>query len=199
MLSVYERAENPMYAITSLLDEKHNLLIEEMWQEFKTRFNVHGVHQTPIAHFTYHVAREYDMPQLDEVLTLVAGETQSFTVRTGGLGIFTGADPVLYIPVNPNPALDALHARLWEVVPALATEPGPLYRAANWRPHITLTHHDVDHDLLPKVVRLLTERDFYWQINVDNLAVIGGESDINTLKLRFPFATSSPIEGDAAL
>lgn len=164
-----------MYGVVSLLDDQHNEKVEAIWAELQARFGVHGVSITPVAHFSYHVSEGYDSERIGQVLDDIAGKVSPFVVKTVGLGIFTGDDPVLYVPVLLNPALITLHEQLWSALAEIATGPLHLYHPDRWQPHITLTHKDVDHELLPQVVRILSERDFYWTIQIDNLAVLGGD------------------------
>jgi 2'-5' RNA ligase len=166
-----------MYGVVSLLDEKHNSLVESIWAEFHDKFDIHGVSVTPVAHFSYHVAPEYDMEMLTQKLETIARSTKPFTVNTNGLGIFTGDDLVLYIPVQLSPKIVSLNQQLWDALADVAHKPAQYYRPGKWQPHITLTHRDVDHDLLPKIIRLLSQRDFYWEITVNNLTILGNEPD----------------------
>jgi 2'-5' RNA ligase len=178
-----------MYGIVSLLDDKHHELVNNLWSEFKARFGVDGVHTTPIPHFSYHVAENYDLDRLGDMLQQAATEQRPFRVRTSGLGLFTGSDPVLYVPVIRSETLLAMHFWLYDALNAIATNPVIHYRADRWLPHITLAHRDVDHELMPQVIRLLTERDFEWEIVIDNLAVLDGENELHTLWRRFPFGS----------
>lgn len=175
-----------MNGVVTILDEVHHARIEALWQEFKERFGVHGVYRTPVPHFSYHVAESYETDQLEQFLRDVARRTSPFRVKTNGLGIFTGAAPVLYIPVIRTAALTDLHQQLWHPLSDISGNAQLYYHPDNWRPHITLTHRDVDHDLLPQVIRLLSERLFLWEIVVDNLALLDNSHEIHTVRFRFP-------------
>jgi 2'-5' RNA ligase len=166
-----------MYGIVSLLDAPHHAKVEALWAEFKEKFGVQGVSLTPIPHYSYHVAEKYNLTKLQSVLVRAARSIQPFRVRTNGLGIFTGKEPVLYIPIIRKPELTLFHQQLWEPLSATATEKSPYYHPDNWRPHITLTHRDVNHELLPQVIRLLSEREFYWDIAIDTLAVLSSNEE----------------------
>lgn len=176
-----------MYGIVSLLDSEHDTMIESIWKEFKARFGVHGVHRTPVAHFSYHVAQRYDESKLDALLRPIVREVEPFTVRTNGLGIFTGENPVLYVTIGCSEALCKLHRRLWEPMSSAAFEPHPLYHPARWVPHITLAEGDIDHTMLPDVIRLLSRRNFYWEIKVDNVVLLGSEDGVHQVQARMEF------------
>ncbi|MBC8171458.1 MAG: 2'-5' RNA ligase family protein [Anaerolineae bacterium] len=166
-----------MYGVVALLDEQHHHKVEALWAEFYEKFGVHGVSGASVPHFSFHVAERYNMEKLEATLKRAAREMSPFTVRTNGLGIFTGKAPVLYIPVTRKPELTLFHQRLWEPLSATATSPSPYYHPDQWRPHITLTHQDVDHELLPQVIRLLSERAFVWDMQIDTLALLSSEDE----------------------
>src|SRR5438552_9728070 len=108
-----------MDGIVSFLDSKHNQLIEELWAELKREFIVQGVYLTPYPHFSYHVAQDYDVGKIEPVLQRITSNITTFKVRTSGLGIFTGASAVLFIPVVRSLELTQLHQELWqEISPA---------------------------------------------------------------------------------
>jgi len=98
-----------MHGIVSLLDNDHYQLVEEVWAESEGEFSVHGVYVTPYPHFSYHVAQGYDVDKVESVLQRITSNITTFKVRTSGLGIFTGASPVLYIPVARSLELAELH------------------------------------------------------------------------------------------
>lgn len=179
-----------MYGTVSLLDDKHTRVIEDLWDEFKAKLGVKGIHRTPIAHFSYHVAEDYNLDVLREILMPIVSNTKPFRVHSNGLGIFTGEVPVLFIPINPDLELIAFHQRLWKAISesSAVNASNVYYHPNKWQPHITLTHHDVDHDLLPEVVRLLSKRNFSWDIEINNLAVLDGSDEIQTLEYSLQFS-----------
>jgi 2'-5' RNA ligase len=166
-----------MYGIVAMLDTKHDAMVEALWAEFRQKFGVHGVSAAPIPHFSFHLAERYDVEQVGQMLRRFAMQLSPFIVQTNGLGVFTGAEPVLFIPVIRSLKLINLQARLWNPLSQVAVNPSPLYHPEAWRPHITLAHRDVDHELLPQVVRLLSERDFRWEIPIDTLGVLSDKSE----------------------
>ena len=105
-----------MHGIVSLLDSDHNQQVEELWVELERRFSVRGVYITPYPHFSYHVAQDYDLDKTESVLERITSNITTFKVRTSGLGIFTGASPVQYLPVVRSLELTQLHQELWEQI-----------------------------------------------------------------------------------
>jgi 2'-5' RNA ligase len=82
---------------------------------------------TPIPHFSYHVAERYDLERVAGVVRQIARDTPPFRVKTSGLGIFTGPERVLYVIVDHNPILAALHRRIWEAMDGLTDTANPYY------------------------------------------------------------------------
>jgi 2'-5' RNA ligase len=161
-----------MHGVVSLLDNKHNQLVKKLWDELAREFAVSGVYVTPYPHFSYQVARVYDVESLEPVLRRFAASKTSFQVRAVGLGIFTGPHPVLYIPVVRGPELTQFHEALWQEIFRTGSGIQEYYHPAHWMPHITIGIGDMHKDNLSQIVRLLTERDFNWEITVDNIALI---------------------------
>jgi 2'-5' RNA ligase len=115
-----------------------------------------------------------------------------FRARTAGLGIFTVASPILYIPVVRSPALSDLHREIWCSVKQ--SVPGPVahyYQPEEWAPHITLAQGDIDQDKLAEIVRFLSRRNFHWEFNVTNVSIIYDTGREQGLRRRFNFSGSS--------
>ena len=170
-----------MQGIVSLLDDTHEALVHALWEELERRFGLRGVYLTPYPHFSYHVAREYAAARVRPVLRRLAAEGQACTVRTSGLGLFTGPSPVLYVPVVRSRALTEFQERVWEAVSPLAVEAVAYYEPDRWVPHITLGFGDVRGDLLAEVMRGWAERPFEWEFRIDSLAHItdsGGKQEV---------------------
>jgi 2'-5' RNA ligase len=167
-----------------LLDEKHYALVEGLWRELEREFGVRGVYVTPYPHFSYHVAADYNLERLKPVLDRFGKEQAGFSVRTSGLGIFTGGQPVLYIPVVCSPILTGLHQKLWPAISEVATGSQHYYRPDYWLPHITLGFADLDKANLAQIVPWLSEQSFDWEISINNLALIYDSGTGQEIKYR---------------
>ncbi|HWI60259.1 MAG TPA: 2'-5' RNA ligase family protein [Symbiobacteriaceae bacterium] len=176
----------PLYAVVSLLDAPSYGLVEQLWSELRQRCGIAGIYKTPFPHFSYHVAAEYDMNRLESRLRTLARRMAPFRVCTSGLGIFTGASPVVYVPVVRSPQLCRVHQQLWPALGKLSAGALDYYAPERWLPHITLGHGDISPETLPDVVRELARRDFHWTIEVDNFAVISSSGTAEGLHLRVP-------------
>jgi 2'-5' RNA ligase len=176
-----------MHGVVSLLDPQSTRLVESTWVELENAFGLSSVYESRIAHFSYQIAEEYNVKRLGAALEQLAQSQRPFRVRTTGLGLFTGSSPVLYIPVIRNPELTQLHAALWQAINSAGTDKSDLYRPENWIPHITLAQGDLDKDNLPELIRWLSDRDFTWEIAVNNVGLIYHTGNEYRLKFRFGF------------
>ena len=162
-----------MHGIVSILDPPHYEKVEQIWSQLETNCGLKGVKVTAIPHFSWQVTLDYDFDALKPAMAKLASELSPFTVRTTGLGIFTGkTDIVLYINLVKDEALLRLHQTIWHAALPYTTRPIPYYAPENWMPHITIGHGDVDEDRLACATRLLGREDFNWQIPIDNLLLV---------------------------
>ncbi len=178
-----------MHAVVSLLDPDHYALLEQYWRELEYECGLTGIYFTPIPHFSYHIGAEYDFKRLEPVLADLALEAEPFTVRTSGLGIFSGAVPVLYVPIIKSMELAQFHKKVWERVHPISIGASPHYSPEVWTPHITMAYGDVDRDKLACAVQRLAFQSFDWTIAVDHLALVyqyTGEVGKIQNKLPFP-------------
>jgi 2'-5' RNA ligase len=177
-----------MLGVVTLLDDRHYARVEAIWEELGQKFDVRGLYITAFPHFSYQVAEAYDEATCDGLLRALAARTRPFRVRTTGLGIFTVASPILYIPLVRSPQLAALHREIWDGV--RQTTPGAVahyYHPDEWAPHITLAQGDIDQDSLAEIVRVLSARNFHWEITVNNLAVIYDTGREQGVRCRYNF------------
>jgi 2'-5' RNA ligase len=153
----------------------------------RRRFGLGNPNVVHYPHFSYHIAGDYDMARLEQVLARFAAETATFTVHASGLGIFTGPEPVLYVPVARNPTLTTLHQALWPEIERAGRHASAYYAPDVWLPHITLGHGDITPDDFTVIVPWLNEQRFHWHITVNNLGLIYDTGTGHTLRARFDF------------
>jgi hypothetical protein len=186
-----------MHAVVSLLDGRHYRVVEGLWAELDRAFGLRGVAVTPFPHFSYQVAAGYDPDTLRPILQRRARDQPPFRVRTGGLGLFTGASPVLYVPVVRDEALTRFHGALWSSLAGAGAGVLPYYRPEHWLPHITLAHGDLTGDDLPAIVRALGGRDFGWAIAGETLELIYDTRAGQEVRLRFALGTGEEVSESA--
>lgn len=160
-----------MHGIVDLLPEPYYTRVESLWDGLEETFGLNGIRITPYPHFSWNIAEHYERPELDRALADIAAEYAAFQVQTSGIGLFPAPVPVLFIAVRRNPSLDALHARIWEVMQPLAK--GLSYDPRDWLPHITLAYGDLTSAQVPQVRAWLEAREAYeWVFDVTNLSYI---------------------------
>ena len=187
-----------MHGIVSLLDNDHYQLVEELWAELEREFSVHGVYVTPYPHFSYHVAQGYDMDKVESVPDRITSNITTFKVRTSGLGIFTGSSPVLYIPVARSLDLTQLHQELWQEISPSSSGVQEYYHPNQWMPHITIGFGDISKDRLSQIIPFLAERDFTWEISINNIALIYDTGIKQELTSLFDIS-NEPVPGKSSM
>jgi 2'-5' RNA ligase len=182
-----------MIALASLLDKNSSDRVSELTEQLESRFGLTGVKVTPYPHLTLLTAEVVDMEELKQYLDQTCFETDSFTVRTTGLGIFPGESPVIYIPVLRNPMLNKFHGKLLREVSEMSTEMGLYYNANMWLPHITLALGDTSPEVLGPVLSYLCQFNFTWEITLDNLTILQKCGDYFLKEEEFRFGRSELI------
>lgn len=158
--------------VVSLLDDAYNGRIEIIWQKLEDRFGAEAIQRTPYPHFSYHVADNYDMTPVADALNEVIDEMHPFTVRTAGLGVFTGDEPVLYIAMVRDPQLSTLQQRIYKIANPHADNTFAYYHPQKWVPHITLLRGGLNPSSLSQVIEMLQGHNFHGEIQVDELALL---------------------------
>ncbi|WP_439883235.1 2'-5' RNA ligase family protein [Pontibacter sp. MBLB2868] len=161
-----------MIALASLLDKKTSDRVDELTEKLEKKFGLSGVKITPYPHLTILTAEVVDMEELKEYLELTCYETENFKVRTTGLGIFPGENPVIFIPALRTPPLNQFHDRLHRDISEMSTEMGLYYNTNLWLPHITLALGDTTPEVLGPVLSFLCNYNFNWEITIDNLTIL---------------------------
>src|SRR5437879_13267830 len=132
-----------MYAVVSLLDRKNETIVRSLWKQLEKAFRVHAAYRNPYPHFSYQVAFHYDLKRLESALQRFAARAKKFTIHAGGLGVFTGLTPVVYIPIVRTLELSRFHESLSKKISPTGSAVSPYYAPDLWIPHITLAQWDV--------------------------------------------------------
>ena len=167
-----------MAATASLLDDAHATKVQEIWDLLRSEHGLSKVGGSPLPHFSYQCARDFDLALLTEVVGKVAEKARPLKIRTAGLGVFSGPRPVVYIPVVRSPELTRLQLALWSAGAVACEQPLAEYHPAAWIPHITLAQGDLHADRLGALMNTLNDLDLIWEFEVDNLAIVRGRGDL---------------------
>jgi hypothetical protein len=133
-----------MHAVVSFLDRKNDRTVRTLWKQLERAFGIDGVYRTPYPHFSYQGASHYDLKKLESRLQRFASRAKRLTVHAGGLGVFTGFTPVIYIPIVRTLELSRFHEALWNTISPNASRISPHYKPEFWTPHITLAQLGID-------------------------------------------------------
>lgn len=157
-----------MNGLVALLDSPSTGRVQMLWDELERRFQLRGVRAFPYPHISFNILDEYETEQVETKLRKISAPIRPFAVETAGLGFFLHPEPVLYIPVVRSPALNAVHQKLWRAFPP-KTAGISLYSPEKWVPHITLAVDDLTREVMPEMLRFLSDIDFHWSIRLEGL------------------------------
>lgn len=177
-----------MDGIVTNLPEPFYTQTLHLWEELESSCGVRQVFSTPVPHFSWQVAAEYEMPRLGAVLAPLCKAARPFSVHTTGIGIFSQPKPVVYIPIVKDRALLEFHTRLHVILHNAGRGQSPYYHPEFWMPHITLIFQDLAPDNLKCVFERLAFKTFNWKFTVDHLSVLRqdeGEPLVELLNLPF--------------
>lgn len=161
-----------MHGLVSLLPEPYYARVKNIWQELETRFGLKGIQTTPYPHFSWQIGEDYATQLLDEAAHEVSLITPPLQITTTGVGIFTGPNPVIYIPVVKTPTLANAHAHIWQRFQNVGQDISPYYSPDLWMPHISLAYEDVTTENIGEVMQWLAFQDFSWEMTIDNISYI---------------------------
>jgi len=175
-----------MHGLVSLLDVDHYKIVEDIWNELETDFGLKGINVTPFPHFSWQVAEDYEWDLIAEKMRGISQNIKPFIVRTAGLGIFSGDSPIIFIAVLKDLNLIKHHADIFNIVQPVANGSVPFYHPNVWVPHISLAYTDVTENNIGAITKFLAFRNFNWEIEIDNIALIYEPTgSIGQIKHRF--------------
>jgi 2'-5' RNA ligase len=165
---------SPLAAVASVLPGEAGERVTDLWADLERELGLRGATISPLPHFSYQVARDYDLDVLQEIVAKVATGARPLRVQTAGLGVFTGPAPVLYLPIVRSPELTRFQLAVWSAASVAAEKLDQHYHPASWVPHVSLAFGDTTPATAAAAVELLADRDLAWDLELDNLAIIKG-------------------------
>jgi 2'-5' RNA ligase len=182
-----------MHGLVSLLDNKYYKQVEKLWERLEEKFNLTGIKITPYPHFSWFIFNSCDFKAFEGKMEKTAKKLKHFTINTAGIGIFTGNTPVIYISVVKNEKLLEAHKVIYKDLGGgnLVSDLSPYYSPNLWVPHISIGYSDITKENIGRIMKYLSFKDFYWEMEIDNLALIYElPGTIGQLKYKFSFQES---------
>jgi 2'-5' RNA ligase len=168
--------KRPNYVIASLLDETHETIVKNIWHELETELGISHPIANPTPHMTQIQAQAIDSAQLHDAMEQFAAFQPPFTIRTAGLGLFTGEKNAVYVAVVRNPELTRIQTSLIGALTGAMHDISKHHLINHWMPHISLLIPGMGIAQLADVVTLLAQRDFAWEMTIDRISLLGDEN-----------------------
>lgn len=161
-----------MKTIASLLIRPADQATEEIWNWLEENCDLANIRLTPLPHFSWQSAEDYDTEKLHPVLESLASRYKPFKLSTSGLGIFSGESPVIYLAPIMTKKLMEMNKTIWRATHDYAISLNSFYLPDQWAPHISLTYKDTNADNLLCALRDLIFRPIKLEIMVDHIAFL---------------------------
>jgi hypothetical protein len=161
-----------MYAIASLFNPLASQATQSFWETLETNCGLSGVKTTPYPHFSWLGTENYSWKPVRERLQILSAGIPPFKVQTAGLGIFTGANPILYITLVKTPQLSSIHAKIWSEVFPFLLSPNLYYSPDHWIPHITLAYGDLTIKNLPCAIEGIIDQPLDFGIEITSIEAL---------------------------
>jgi len=160
-----------MYAIISELDPKSSSTVNQIWRELCEGCGLTAIYNMPLPHLTWMVAEDLDIEKSKAYLAQISRRTMPLTLHTFGLGIFTGAKPVLYLPTVKTIEMITLHEEIWRQLSPVSTDQKKYYSPRLWVPHVTLALNDLNQENLACAINAIAFETIELFIRISNLAL----------------------------
>lgn len=166
-----------MYGIVALLDENSATRVVALWRAYQRDWGVKAVPDTPIPHFSFHVALGYP-DTLAPLLADYCATQGPLSVSTSGLGLFLGDYPVIYAPIVRHYELTLLHRDIYRRAHETAIGANEYYAPHAWLPHITLAQNaQLTLSVCPQQIAWFAQYTYHWRISITQLALISNGID----------------------
>ena len=163
-----------MYGIVTIVEGAVGARVEAVWASLRERHGADVTRGHNVPHVSFHVADDYDLATVEQLLERVAAGQRPFEAPLFGLGVLPLEEEggnVVMLNVARSPQLSALHEALWEEASAAGVGVIDHYHPEVWFPHLTLGDHPSLGARAPEIVALLRPQAPR-SLRVENLAVI---------------------------
>lgn len=160
------------YAVATIFDLPHDSGANQAWSKIVQAAGQASLSIHAMLHCSWHVSINYRMGELSDRLTSFTQSFPAFDVQTAGLGIFTAAKPVLYLPIVKTIEMAKLHQDLWDHLLPVSSSLVMYYSPQNWMPHITLNDENTEIDRICRFKQSLLLEPLSLKFRADHMAVI---------------------------
>ena len=160
-----------MYAIISELDPESSTTVNQLWQKLCDACGLNAIYNMPLPHLTWMVAEELEIENSSPIIAQISEGTTPLTLHTFGLGVFTGDNPVLYLPTVKSIEMINLHEKIWNQISPFSKDQKLYYSPRLWVPHITLAINDLTKENLACAINAIAFDTIELFIQISNLAI----------------------------
>jgi hypothetical protein len=141
-------------------------------------------------HVSLQGADDYPIERVEGQIQKLTLASPAFKVYVGGLGIFTGETPVVYLVISKTPQLYKLHLALWEAVAPSGENVNQLFAPPTWIPHISLFYGDKgDPEQVSCVVNELMRHDLMFEVTIKQLSIVYKKGEQYGIRAVFPLVS----------
>ena len=166
-----------MQGIVSLLDDPYAQIVHDIWDELKTKCGIAGTQVPQFPHFSYHVAGRYD-ETLRPLLKRSPPDKKRSKLTQRAWEFSTAATPWYLFHWC---AIQRSHSFTNRSIPfSLLPQPphSPITSRARGRRTSRWRKATSRRKICPDVIRVLNDRNFEWEISINNLTWL---SDTNVI------------------
>lgn len=125
-----------------------------------------------IFHFSWMVCEEINKEEIHTCLENIARQKHSFTIQSGGIGIFPGKIPAITYVLSRSPEMTEFHSMIWDNCGKHLDRINAKYAPDRWIPHITLLHQGLESSKYCEFLDKSIDADISFEIKVNNLSLI---------------------------
>lgn len=167
-----------MYTIISEIDQKSSEIVKCLWGRLRDACGVKAIYALPTPHFTWFSAEALDIDETSSIIAELAARSRRLSTYVFGLGIFSGDQPVLYLPIVKTQAMIDLHNEIWQEVQDHCECPNGYYSPPHWIPHITLALRDLRRDNLACVLESVAFEPVEMTVTAENFIIVAQEGEL---------------------
>lgn len=161
-----------MYAVISTVDRSALVMVARIRSWLSGQCSYQKMPRGLTPHLSWQGAQDYPLKKVEEVMQDLAQSLKPVTLRVSGFGIFSGKEPVVYLPV-PRPAeIAQIHQTLWNSLSPLAEGLNDYFSPQIWIPHISIFYGDEETlESLTCALGKLTGTEIRFDITLDHFSI----------------------------